>query len=169
MQNTWYPTAIADAMLGQNIDAGGADIMATFNRELDRWYFGLDGNPPSGQYDFVTVVLHELGHGLGFTGSFDVVDEEDGGEECPTTENGAGCWGLSSTTGRQRYPLLFDRFVEDAQDVPLLDTDVYPNPSRILGDVLQSGAVYFDGESVRIVTEDIPVDLYAPNNFECGW
>src|SRR5262249_28191761 len=30
------------------------------------WYYGLDANPPAGTTDFVTVVLHELGHGLGF-------------------------------------------------------------------------------------------------------
>lgn len=30
-------------------------------------YFGTDGNPPSNQFDFVTVFMHELTHGLGFT------------------------------------------------------------------------------------------------------
>ena len=30
------------------------------------WYLGLDGNPTSGKIDFVAVVMHELGHGLGF-------------------------------------------------------------------------------------------------------
>jgi hypothetical protein len=30
------------------------------------WYYGLDGNPPANTLDFVTVVLHELAHGLGF-------------------------------------------------------------------------------------------------------
>ena len=33
---------------------------------------GTDGNTPLGKIDFVTVVLHEIGHGLGFTGSMDV-------------------------------------------------------------------------------------------------
>jgi hypothetical protein len=32
------------------------------------YYFGTDGMVPYRQYDFVTVVLHELGHGLGFSG-----------------------------------------------------------------------------------------------------
>jgi hypothetical protein len=30
------------------------------------WYYGLDRNPPGAKIDFVTVVLHELGHGFGF-------------------------------------------------------------------------------------------------------
>lgn len=32
-------------------------------------YFGTDGNTPANQYDFVTVFMHELTHGLGFTSS----------------------------------------------------------------------------------------------------
>ncbi len=30
------------------------------------WYYGLDANPPINGIDFVTTVLHEIGHGLGF-------------------------------------------------------------------------------------------------------
>lgn len=166
--DTWYPTAIADAVSGRNVDSGNADIVASFNSEFERWYFGLDGRPPSGQYDFVTVVLHELGHGLGFTGSFDVEDDDDEVDECATDDVGAGCWGIRSTTGRQRYPMIYDRFVEDIQEVSLLNTSIYPNPSQQLGAVLQSGQVFFDGASVRMVHGDVPVDLYAPETFERG-
>ncbi|MCK7534680.1 MAG: hypothetical protein MZV63_28610 [Marinilabiliales bacterium] len=47
---------------------------ATFNKEV-KWYFGTDGNTPELLYDFVTVVLHEIGHGLGFTGFFLLPEE----------------------------------------------------------------------------------------------
>ena len=48
----------------------GAEINARFNNNADApWYYGTDANPGPGQYDFVTVVLHELGHGLGFASS----------------------------------------------------------------------------------------------------
>ncbi len=30
------------------------------------WYYGLDGKPPGNQIDFISVLVHELGHGLGF-------------------------------------------------------------------------------------------------------
>jgi hypothetical protein len=33
---------------------------------LSPFILGLMATPPPGQFDFVTVVLHELGHGLGF-------------------------------------------------------------------------------------------------------
>lgn len=31
------------------------------------WYYGIDGNPPSTKYDLISTVLHEIGHGLGFS------------------------------------------------------------------------------------------------------
>ncbi len=71
---TWYPQALANSLAGVDVAPGADDITATFNSDVDNgvvlgpanWYYGLDAAPPPGQVDFVTVVLHELGHGLGF-------------------------------------------------------------------------------------------------------
>jgi hypothetical protein len=70
---TWYPPALANALSGTDLDPQNYDIAATFNSAIGTtcpfpnvWYYGLDGNPPSGQIDFVSVVVHELCHGLGF-------------------------------------------------------------------------------------------------------
>ncbi len=72
--NTWYPAALANALAGADLAPGLDDIDAFFNSAVDGaactfpkvWYYGLDGNPPADTIDFVSVVLHELGHGLGF-------------------------------------------------------------------------------------------------------
>ncbi len=71
--STYYPVALANALNGSDLDPGVDDITARFNSAIGTtcafasvWYYGLDANPPSGQIDFVSVVLHELGHGLGF-------------------------------------------------------------------------------------------------------
>lgn len=76
--NTWYPQALANSLAGADLDPGTPDITATFNSDVDGailgatdWYYGLDGNPGS-NVDFVSVVLHELGHGLGFQTVADV-------------------------------------------------------------------------------------------------
>jgi hypothetical protein len=64
---------LANALTGSDLDPSNPDITAQFNSAIGTtcpfpgtWYYGLDGNPPAGQIDFVTVLLHELAHGLGF-------------------------------------------------------------------------------------------------------
>lgn len=47
------------------------DIRATFVTDAN-FYYGLDGNPPSGQSDFISTAMHEITHGLGFYGLVDV-------------------------------------------------------------------------------------------------
>ena len=71
--DTWYPVALANALHGSDLDAGDVDIGATFNSTIGTtcafpnvWYYGLNASPPGNQTDFVSVVIHELGHGLGF-------------------------------------------------------------------------------------------------------
>jgi len=66
--NTRYGDPLADRLAGSDQFPGDLDILAEFNSTAN-WYFGTDGNTPPGQYDFVSVVLHELGHGLEFAGS----------------------------------------------------------------------------------------------------
>ena len=73
LPNTWYPQALANNFAGVDVLPNVSDIGATFNSAIGTtcpfprvWYYGLDTNPPAGQLDFVSVVLHELGHGLGF-------------------------------------------------------------------------------------------------------
>ncbi len=56
-------------------DPGDNDISATFNSAIDNnenclagtnWYYGFDGNEGT-DIELLPVVLHELGHGLGFS------------------------------------------------------------------------------------------------------
>lgn len=74
-----YPSALADRLAGADLDPGNDDIMAQFNSDFGTtcpfpagWYYGTDGQPPNNDSDFVTVVLHELGHGFGFLTFVDV-------------------------------------------------------------------------------------------------
>ncbi len=72
--NTWYPQALANSLAGFDLSGANADISASFNINIGTtgcleslsWYLGVDGKAPAGTIDFVTVVLHEIGHGLGF-------------------------------------------------------------------------------------------------------
>jgi hypothetical protein len=74
VSRTWYPAALANALAAADLAPGSDDIGATFNSAIDDgscafpsvWYYGLDEKPPGGTIDFVSIVLHELAHGLGF-------------------------------------------------------------------------------------------------------
>lgn len=81
--HTWYPQALANKLAGTNLSAGvpddgsgfgNVDIKTQFNVNLGNtgcldgipFYLGLDNNEGS-KIDFVTTLLHEIGHGLGFS------------------------------------------------------------------------------------------------------
>jgi hypothetical protein len=78
----WYHSALADALsgtdaaIGEGMAADTPDIVSQFNGKLGTtgclessgWYFGLDGKTPAGQINLLNVVLHEMAHGLGFSG-----------------------------------------------------------------------------------------------------
>ncbi|HEX5306713.1 MAG TPA: serine protease, partial [Dyella sp.] len=74
--DTWYHSALFDALAHEDAGNGAADIRARFNGALGStgclegasWYFGLDGKQPAGSIDFLNVVLHAMAHGLGFSG-----------------------------------------------------------------------------------------------------
>jgi hypothetical protein len=80
---TWYPQALANKLAGVNLSAGqpddgsgfgNVDIKTQFNINLGNpgcltgtpFYLGLDGNAGTA-VNFVETLLHELGHGLGFS------------------------------------------------------------------------------------------------------
>ena len=76
--NTWYPAALAEKITNQDIVVDPTEpyeIVAFFNSRLGQpgcltgngWYYGLDNQQPANRIDLLAVVLHEFGHGLGFS------------------------------------------------------------------------------------------------------
>lgn len=75
--NTWYHSALADALAGIDLNPGFFDISSSFNSRIDdpaqeptcltgrNWYYGVDHNGGL-DFDFLNVVSHEIAHGLGF-------------------------------------------------------------------------------------------------------
>ena len=75
LADTFYPIALANSLAGVDLASNFSDIRVSVNsnEELSdsqtgsfTWYYGFDGNGPFGTIDFLDVISHELGHGLGF-------------------------------------------------------------------------------------------------------
>lgn len=76
--------ALANAISGEREFIADIDIISRFNANLggsnpdgtpcmtgSGWYYGMDGKTPVGQLNFLNVVMHEIGHGLGISGFVD--------------------------------------------------------------------------------------------------
>jgi hypothetical protein len=84
--DVYYVSALADAISGSNRSSSptSSDINATFNSAVDNdanclggrgFYYGFDHNKGT-KPDLLLVVLHELGHGLGFTSQVNLTTGE---------------------------------------------------------------------------------------------
>jgi len=154
-RDTAYPVALANALSRADVSppssrSSGNDIDAEFNNRAVDIYYGTDGAAPRGFVDFQTVVLHELGHGLGFLGSMDV------------DSSGIGSFGSGTP-----FPDIYDRFTVLSQGAvqgkPLLS---FPNNSSALGQALTSGGVYWDGALGKAAYNGRPPRLFAPEKFQ---
>lgn len=144
--NSYYPVALVEKMLGVEVNgADKSDIEASFNKDFPNWYFGTDGKTPADKYDFVSVVLHELTHGLGFVGKF----YSSGGK------GGYGDDGLAA---------VFDQSVENKTGDRLVNTSLFVNPSIKLNQNLTSNWLAFD---THLTSGSLP-RLYAPTVWDSG-
>jgi len=144
--DTWYPVALAEKMAGRELNSpDDADLVANFNRDAN-WYLGTDGNTSATETDLVSVVLHELGHGLGFVDSYNINDNNQG------------------TVGIQGFPFTFDRRVEDENGVVLTTLASTPD---VLRQELTSNSVFFNSESA-VANNGSKPPLYAPSTWSGG-
>jgi hypothetical protein len=117
------------------------------------WYYGTDGQVPAGQFDLVSVALHELGHGIGFAGTMNW-DNGAAPNECNGT-NGAGCYGTT--------PDIYDRFTRNTAGQSLLS---FTNNSIALGNQLITTTLVFGGANATAVNGNAAPRLFAPNPWQ---
>jgi hypothetical protein len=91
--NTWYPFSIVERQAGTSAckifgsitNCSRPSIIISFNPKIDtdeglgstRFYYGIDTVSQSNDPDFVTVALHEMTHGLGFSSDLFIESEDD--------------------------------------------------------------------------------------------
>ncbi|GAB5554217.1 MAG: hypothetical protein Sapg2KO_38080 [Saprospiraceae bacterium] len=147
-----YPIALAESLFSRNFNGENEDIGVSINSSYD-WYYGLDGNVRQRHHDLVTLVLHEIGHGLGFNSSDRITDEGMGKFSTP--------------------PRIFDAFLGIQNPfiggtenyLYLTDTTIYNNPSFELFDQFVSERIVFADASVKHANSNQFVWIYSPSEY----
>ncbi len=147
--DTYYPVALAEKLASKNINSAEADIICSFNSNYS-WYFGADGNTPSSKYDFVSAVLHEIVHGLGFSGFFDVNSQS------------------GYLSNNSNLPSIYDYYLFNNYNQQLSDASVFGIPSYALHEQLTSDALKFYSPDNLSGEERSDDWIYAPANWMKG-
>ncbi len=138
------------------LNDGSKDMRITFNkakRDSNLFSFDLDGIPIKDKYDFVTLALHEMAHGLGFTSSM-----------TKSSSNGDfGELGIPTNTA-QKYPKIYDEYLKHDNNY-LINI---ARPSYELGQQLTSNNVYYDGTKTKKVNNNSAPKIYAPSAWKSG-
>ena len=139
----YYTSALANALAGRDLDLNDVeleiDVASTAN-----WYFGIDGNCPPRSYDLVSVILHEMAHGLGFmSGSY---------------------YDQASGEGRILQPTPFDAYAQLPDGRRLVDM---PSPSLEAGKAITS-TLYWSGANGVKANNGVKPLLYTPAIYERG-
>jgi hypothetical protein len=165
INDIWYPTSLANSIAETELNPGENDMDLFFPSGED-WYFGTDGNPGPGQFDFVSVLMHEIGHGLGVlslanwameTGSFGQITADN----LPFAPS-------FDFPDLESLPSIWDYYLKDFFDHELIDEAFYINPSMELGDEFTGNAIFFDGPLARSENGGDAVRVYAPGIFAFG-
>jgi len=143
-----YTTALTEKLVDRNLNGDDPDMIIEFNTGVS-WYYKDDGNPAANQHDFLSVLLHEMAHGFGFSGHFFVFENEG-----------------------YTQPGVFDHFLwakdpRDGKGDWLLDTLLFPYRSAELADQLQSPPIYFKGKVTKQIGGENP-RMYVPTEFNRG-
>ncbi|HHG86204.1 MAG TPA: T9SS type A sorting domain-containing protein [Bacteroidetes bacterium] len=159
LPNTWYPIALANKMAEEDLNPNGVDIVCQFVTDAvlaangQGWNFDPDIPPAANEYDFATVVLHELAHGFM------------GGTSTVVSQFGVGVLGNGNFNG---FPTIFDSFVIDCTNGDQLVDQ--PNNTIQLGNFLTNGNLCWGDENgnTNCMFNGNPSQLFAPNPFLPG-
>ena len=138
-----YPSALANALAGKDLDVNRPDIIMTINARAP-WYTGTDGRPSRSEYDLESVVMHELAHGLGFL----------------TLAAYDPFFGYGSID----QPTPFDAYTQLPDGHQLIDL---PSPSLDLGKAMINKLVW-SGPLGIAANNGNKVILYTPARYEAG-
>lgn len=139
----WYPSALANALAERDLAPNQKEIFLSIN-STPLWHRGTDGQPTTDSYDLVSVVLHEIAHGLGFLSNAEY-DKFFG-------------------TGYIFQPTPFDAYVQLPDGRTLTD---FCSRSAELGKAML-GPLFWSGQFGVSANGGVKPKLYTPNPYVDG-
>ena len=146
----WYPSALANALAGRDLDKSKPEIIIQVNSSA-QWNVRGDGKPTKNEFDLESVFLHEIAHGLGFVSN--------------------SAYGLTSdadnnfvAVGSLEQPTPFDAYTLTTDGRRLADV---PTPSTQLASTLTS-PIYWSGQLGIKANNGEKPKLFAPSRFLPG-
>jgi len=130
----WYNIALANKQANSDLNGASAEINANFNSSVgltgcldgSSWYYGLDHVQGPAGIDLLVVILHEMGHGLGFL----------------TVTDG------SSGNFASGLPSLWDRFLLDESTGLHWDQE---NATQRAASAISAGGLAWDGKATNFM------------------
>lgn len=166
INDVWYPTSLAKAIAGNDLQINDVDI-DIFLDSTYNWYYGTDGNCPANQHHLVKVILHEIGHGLGFY-SVANLDQSGIGSFSHVIDPMVNSFASFPIPNLNGEPLIYDLFIENLQGQQLVDTNLFINPSIALSTQFTGNNLYFNGLNTVNANNQSRPRLYAPSTFAFG-
>jgi len=163
LEDVWYASCLANAISGEELNPGEADIDVFVNTNAS-WYFGTDGNPGPDEYDFVSTALHELCHGLGFLSLSNVIDTN-GSFGLIYAESFSPLVTSFAWPDLDTLPGAFDEYLRNGDNAFLLTME---NPSVALEGEMTGNNIFFESPAVLDINDGNAGRIYAPSEFTLG-
>lgn len=154
----YYPVSLFKRQIEDYDFISPIDIQVNFNSGFSNWNLGT-GAPSSNQYDLLTVVLHELGHGLGFNGflASKIINDGSG------NNTRVGYW-----LNNINIYSIFDSYLYHSQlNNRVINNSIFPNNSTQLNNVITDGSLHLINSKILNVSNS-PAILYAPSTYSAG-
>lgn len=136
------PVTIYENILDAEFNgASEPDILIQLNANLGFWYYELDGDTPPDRSDLVTVILHEMIHGIAMISNLIV-----GGGSVIST-----------------FPSIYDMLIVDSKNDYITDSSIYPNNSAGLFSAITSNNLFLTGNHILEANMNLPVKIHAPD------
>lgn len=147
LREVWYPSALADALMGESVNGDSPDIVLKINSKAD-WNLDYEGPQNFRYYDMLSVIIHEIAHGIGFMSSFEL------------NGNTRIKWGI------QNVPFIYDQYMTDQSGNSLVNNRFYTNDSEELLKTVTETSIFFQIDSGTY--SQLRPRLHTENPFSSG-